>query len=419
MTEDNLRYFCSDLVAHEMTHVMQDNFGLNTKLVRSMTEGMASLTEGYNSHINNIEVIIYYLKNNLSDFRKLGFAYLNNYNAGYMFRRYLMKQASDSYDSSKDYAWKDNSSIVGTSKADFLTANAKKQTISAGAGNDTITAYGEKMKIFGDSGNDSILTGASAKNLTVSAGQGNDTILNNASKISILGGDGNDFIGNEKGGNTVTITGGPGNDTIRNYGSKVTIDGGAGNDTLNGGDGNDTLYGEAGNDSLWGGAGKDKLDGGEGNDTLNGDDGNDSLLGGAGKDKLDGGEGNDTLNGDDGNDSLWGGEGNDTLNGDDGNDTLWGGAGNDSLWGSNGNDVFIYKPGEGIDTIGGYNYGNNILKILNADGSDGTFTKAAFASNKLTLTIDGGGKVIFDNVRAGSRININNTNYTISGKTLK
>ena len=63
---------------------------------------------------------------------------------------------------------------------------------------------------------------------------------------------------------------------------------------------------------------------------------------------------------------------------------------------------------------------SDMLKILTSDGSEGgTFTKATFKSSTLTLTISGGGKVIFDGVSSGDTVNINNTTYTISGKTLK
>ena len=120
-----------------------------------------------------------------------------------------------------------------------------------------------------------------------------------------------------------------------------------------------------------------------------------------------------------GNDSLYGGNGNDKLYGNDGKDTLWGGVGNDSLYGGNGNDTFIYKPGEGTDTIFDYKNGD-LLQILKSDGSKGgTFSKANFSGGDLTLTINGGGKVIFDGVSAGDKFNINGKQYTISGKTLK
>ena len=61
-----------------------------------------------------------------------------------------------------------------------------------------------------------------------------------------------------------------------------------------------------------------------------------------------------------------------------------------------------------------------MLKILKSNGkTGGTFTKAAFSGDKLTLTISGGGSVIFDGVSKGDVININGKNRTISGKTLK
>ncbi|MGL5631195.1 MAG: calcium-binding protein, partial [Azovibrio sp.] len=62
-------------------------------------------------------------------------------------------------------------------------------------------------------------------------------------------------------------------------------------------------------------------------------------------------EGNDTLNGNSGNDILSGGVGNDTLNGGYGDDILIGGTGNDALHGGNGNDTYIYRKGDGVDTI--------------------------------------------------------------------
>ena len=114
---------------------------------------------------------------------------------------------------------------------------------------------------------------------------------------------------------------------------------------------------------------------------------------------------------------LFGGTGNDLLKGGKGNDTLWGGSGNDSLYGGSGKDTFIYKPGEGTDTIFDYESGD-MLKILNADGSQGKFKKSKYSGGDLTLTINGGGKVVFDNVSTGDKFNINGTNYTIKGKSL-
>ena len=188
-----------------------------------------------------------------------------------------------------------------------------------------------------------------------------------------------------------TFTGSSGADTIANAGSSLII---------NSGKGNDSIKSSGANSTINAGAGADTVAGSTGADTLNGDAGNDLIWGGKG------------------NDSILGGSGNDSLNGAAGADILWGGTGNDTLIGGAGDDTFIYKPNEGTDHITDYTNGD-ILKILKTDGTNGTYTKAAFASNKLTLTISGGGSVIFDNVSAGSKININGTTKTISGNTLK
>ena len=146
-----------------------------------------------------------------------------------------------------------------------------------------------------------------------------------------------------------------GNDTVKNSSSKVTIDGGAGNDSIHGGSGNDRLYGNAGADVLFGGAGKD---------------------------------------------------------------SLWGGAGNDTLWGSNGTDTFIYQAGGGTDEIMDY-ASSELLRLLTKDGkSNATFSKSAFDDDTLTLTIKGGGTVIFNNIDEETTFNINGTSYKVSGSKL-
>jgi len=128
---------------------------------------------------------------------------------------------------------------------------------------------------------------------------------------------------------------------------------------------------------------------------------------------------NDSLNGGDGKDSLFGGTGADILRGSNGNDKLWGGAGNDSLYGDSSNDVFIYKPGEGTDKIFDYSSGD-MLTILKSNGkSGGAFSKSSFSGGELTLTINGGGKVIFENVTSNDHFNINGKTYVINGSKFK
>lgn len=244
---------------------------------------------------------------------------------------------------------------------------------------------------------DNVILGGSATN-TIYGYDGNDSLIGGKSDDYLYGGNDND-----------TLVGNAGNDYL---------EGGYGNDSLVGGKGNDKLYGGYGKDTLLGGDGDDYLDawgrnyfdGGAGKDTIYGGEGNDTIYGGSGNDSLNGYSGNDYLNGGKNKDNLWGGYGEDTLNG---------GAGNDTLYGGSDNDVFIYKPNEGTDHIMDYQSGD-MLKILKKNGNEGgTFSKATFSNDTLTLAISGGGKVIFDGVSAGQSININGKIRTISGNTLK
>ena len=179
-----------------------------------------------------------------------------------------------------------------------------------------------------------------------------------------------DLIEND--GSSVTIDGGAGNDDIENYGSNVSI---------NGGEDNDVIFNWNG-DSV-------SIDGGTGDDSIRNNYAE-----------------NVTING---------GEGNDTLTAGSGGSNLWGGKGNDLLYGGDGKDTFIFRAGEGTDTI--FNYSkDDMLTILDEGGgrystySDAVFNKNA---NTLTLSIKDGGTVILENVYSDDCIIINGVCYIV------
>jgi Ca2+-binding RTX toxin-like protein len=131
-------------------------------------------------------------------------------------------------------------------------------------------------------------------------------------------------------------------------GNGQTIIGTEYRDSVDGGDGNDSILGLDGRDNLWAGAGNDVVEGGNGADWLFGQFGDDTLRGGADNDNIY--TGTSGPNGD----LALGGEGDDTINASGVDDTVIGGTGADVLRSYEGNVTFVWKPGEGNDTIQGH-----------------------------------------------------------------
>ena len=281
-------------------------------------------------------------------------------------------------------------SIAGTVDGDTVNNSVAGASINLLDGDNRVFNEGKKA---------SIVTGA-----------GIDSIFNHAASVTLNGGKNDDYIYNASVASSSSIVAGAGNDSIFNHGQKVTIEGGSGKDYIGNFESNVLIKSGSGNDSIFGNDGsKITIDAGEGHDRIALWSTNNSVFGGAG---------NDTIWGDAGKDTLYGGADNDRLYGDAGADKLNGGAGNDSLWGGAGNDTFIYTANEGTDRIFDYATGD-MLKILNADGSDGSFKSYKYSGGDLTLTINGGGKIIFKDVSANTTFNINGTSYKISGSKLK
>ena len=289
----------------------------------------------------------------------------------------------------------------GTSKADKITNRSAGIYMNGLGGHDEIVNHANRTTIMGSKGNDTIVNHGAKVLFEYEKGHGNDVIygFRADSSLKIAG----DIYSTTRSDADIIVHVGDAEINLVNANAleKINIIGFT--NAIKGTKKADKLVGTSGNDSISGLAGK----------------GNDSLSGYKGNDTLDGGKGNDILLGYAGKDYLLGGKGNDSLSGGSGKDTLWGGAGDDTLLGGSGKDVFIYKPGEGTDTIIDYQSGD-MLKILKSNGTEGgTFDKATFKSGTLTLTINGGGSVIFDGVAKGDSININGTSYIIKDKTLK
>ena len=246
--------------AHELTHAAQ-YFLMGGSFPQFLMEGLAELTHGIddrggkNTYLTSLSEDPGNLAKYL-DLDNAGTGDTPYYVAGYMFYRYLARQAAFAYDESKDYAFKEGSAISGTDDDELLTGNANGVTISAGGGNDSITAYGTNMLVQGDGGGDSIINNGDGS--TLLGGAGDDSIYNYAASVSVNAGDDIDYVENY--GSDSTLNGGEGDDTILNNGANNSVTGGAGNDfiqsngsdvTLSGGEGDDTVYNRSGSNVVF------------------------------------------------------------------------------------------------------------------------------------------------------------------------
>jgi len=231
-------------------------------------------------------------------------------------------------------------------------ARGGADTISGGAGNDTVTYRGTELSIDGGAGVDTLVLAASGgitqvnfavaanadqtigdtvnvthfENLDGSALSSNLTVTGSTSANSIITGSGNDVI--DGGGGADVIAAGAGNDTVSYRGSESSIDGGTGTNTIRLLDATDinlghtdqsigdstlvsnfqnvdasalgtgqgvSIIGSSGANILTGGAGADVINGGGGADIVNAGAGDDSVSYSGTEVSLDGGSGNNTL----------------------------------------------------------------------------------------------------------------------------
>jgi Ca2+-binding RTX toxin-like protein len=218
--------------------------------------------------------------------------------------------------------------ILTGSGADTITTGAGDDTIKTGNGASTVTAGQGANFIRGGSDADTI-TALDGGNL-VKAGNGTNTVTTGAGADTIFAGTGAD-----------TIVSGGGDDRISLFGGADTVDAGVGDDRLivdyaemttnvtggiTGGDGNSGYVGHladlAGSSIDFEGIESFRITTGSGDDTLVTGKGDDMLRGGLGLDVFDGGGGDDQLFGGEGGDELRGGRGADVVTGGGGADAF-------------------------------------------------------------------------------------------------
>ena len=256
----------------------------------------------------------------------------------------------------------DTLKITGTAAADTLTVAFDGTALTGIAGGTLSGVEIVTADLLG--GSDTLsygtTTAAVTVNLATTSASGFTSIVGIE---SVTGGAGADTLIGD--GLANALNGGTGNDTLSGGLGVDTLTGGAGTDTVSYVGETDALVISLATGTTQRGSAAAPVDdvlvtienviGGSGSDSITGSTGNNLLDGGAGlgNDSIDGGSGNDTLFGGDGNDQLFGGVGADSIDGGAGNDAIVGGAGNDTLLGGDGNDSFSYAFGDGVDSFSG------------------------------------------------------------------
>ena len=268
--------------------------------------------------------------------------------------------------------------ITGTSQDDYIYGGAGADTINGGKGNDTLT---------GGKGNDSLKGGEGSDVFVYSDGDGNDTIADYAEEDTIKISKGTIEKISTTSAGSVVFKVGSGKITVKDAGDKVVayedskgkhyypID-------INTAGTAATLLAAYGKDefnfasySEYAGTLKTVTASKVPNDL-----------------KI---TANKLAN------KITGTTQNDYIDGGAGNDSLWGGKGNDTLYGGGGADVFVYKKGDGEDTIVDYSPGVDTVMILSGKVNSHT------ADNLGNVTFQvGEGQIIFPNGASKSYIEV-------------
>lgn len=297
-----------------------------------------------------------------------------------------------------------------------MNGGAGDDTLQGGL-NDTWPSGAEARQLWGDAGDDSLTLGALGG--MGFGGSGDDTIQAGSGPSYIYGFDGNDYL---IGGSYAVLQGdgGTGADTavgganadefyFSELGTEDWIDGGASYDTGGG------QLGEGGDVIVLSADGRLTLNGvqigvnlerivvaaGGGNDTLESSGFlPDKLWGQAGDDRIVAGGGTSQALGHEGNDTIIMGSGGGHAGGGDGADTVQGGSFGGDLWGDGGDDLIL--AGTGGDWLTGSSGSDTMVGGV---GDDSFFLHSDSAADRIVIAPGGGGDRVFD-LMAGDVIDL-------------
>lgn len=315
---------------------------------------------------------------------------------------------------------------------------------------DVFTAYGNELGnriigqrsdniLVGNDGNDSLF--GLGGNDTLDGGTGFDSLDGGEGDDTLVGGAGDDFYWFDSAGDVAVEEAGGGVDTVSSSVSVARLDGEVENLVLTGADPtsgkgnslNNAITGNSGANRLDGGGGVDSLAGGEGDDTYVIDTLTDVIteLPGGGVDTLESsltvslagysGLENITLTGkakldatgDSAANALMGNAGANTLAGLAGDDRLDGRQGNDKLQGGDGADTYVFRQGDGLDTVTEKNATAGIRDRIEFVGLAHDQVSFVHVGNDLEASILGTtDKVIFKDWYLGSKYQVEDFAFT-------
>jgi Ca2+-binding RTX toxin-like protein len=127
-----------------------------------------------------------------------------------------------------------------------------------------------------------------------------------------------------------------------------------------------------------------------------GTSGSDTFAGTSGSDLYDGGAGKDRISGGLGDDILIGGTGNDTVQGGAGNDRVSGGPGVDNVSGDAGTDTYVFREGDGRDSILNFSRGQDRIELNVSIGTNHIDNFAELQALAHVTRASGGTQIVFD-----------------------